>query len=35
MGNSYIEMMNPKNSSNLMPLHDHCTDIAIHLVTFF
>ncbi len=31
----YIEKMNPKNSSYLMSLHDHGTDIAVHLGKFF
>ncbi len=35
MGHSYIEEMNPKNCSYLMPLHDHGADIAVHLVKFF
>ncbi len=32
MGDAYIEKMNPKNSSYLMPLHDHGADIVVHLV---
>ncbi len=32
MGDSHIEKMNPKDSSYLMPLYDHGTDIIVHLV---
>ncbi len=34
MGDSYIEKMNPENSSYFVPLHDHDADIIVHLVKF-